>query len=344
MPLAPHFDVAEAKAIAAIAANLEGPTPPLPMPAIPASWGATPLFDSPLIGTAANKWQLWANPTANQYAVVIRGTIDTSGSIFEDLLAVMIPATGTLPLGSVSLPYNLAHSEKAGVHLGFFLGAAVLLFDGVSGILQQLNGLPDGAEILISGHSQGAAIATLCRSFLEYSNVLAAKGFTYKTYVIAQPKPGNDHYGWDFEEIVRATDSGFRIGNSLDWVPQVPLTLQLLASLNDPNPLDALTGQALFKLLSSGVETLQAHLTEVHLAKHLPQIQALEQILKAQNLQTTAPSTTGNAIQVLPTLNFVNCGTPVTLPGTPGGNPANPNDYFWQHHAAMYYNLLSAAP
>jgi hypothetical protein len=44
------FNLAEAKAMIAIAANLEGETPPLPLPGIPSEWGAKPVFDSPVMG------------------------------------------------------------------------------------------------------------------------------------------------------------------------------------------------------------------------------------------------------------------------------------------------------
>ncbi len=236
------FDLTEAKAMIAIAANLEGPTPPLKMPAIPANWGSQPIFDSPIMGAYDNKWQLWASQSTNQYAVVIRGTVSKVGSIWEDLMAVMIPATGALPIGSVSLSYKLADDPKADVHLGFALGMAILMFDGANGIITQLQQhVPAGAEIFIAGHSQGAAIATLCRSFLEYSDILTAKRYIYKTYLYAQPKPGNSHFGRDFERIVSNCATGFCITNTQDWVPQVPLTLQGLIGLNTPNPLSVIT-------------------------------------------------------------------------------------------------------
>jgi Lipase (class 3) len=340
MPFAAQFNPTEAKELIAIIAALEGATPPLPLPAIPASWGTAPLFDSPVLGAWDNKWQLWKN-TSNQFALVIRGTVDTTGSIFEDLMAVMIPATGTLPVGSVSLPYKLAENPQAAVHFGFLLGMGVLLFDANFGILAKLDGLPAGAEVFVAGHSQGAAIATLCRSFLEYSNLMAAKKFSYKSYVYAQPKPGNDHYGREFERLASNPGTGFTITNSQDWVPQVPLTLQLVKSLNDPNPLDFLTGGFVFKLLAEGMETLRSHLMEVHLAKHVPQMKALEDVLKKQNFHAVSAST-GISLEtvVKPTLNFINCGSAISLSGTPGTNPNDPKDFFWQHHAAMYHKLL----
>lgn len=334
------FDISEAKQLIALAANLEGATPPLDLPAIPVSWGAAPIFSSPEMGAYSNKWQLWQDPGSNRYALVIRGTIDTTGSIFEDLMAVMIPAAGSMPLASVSLPYRLAEDTKAAVHLGFFLGMGVILFDGTSGVLRKLQDLPAGSQIFIAGHSQGAAIATLVRSFLQYSDLLRPKSFSFKTYLFAQPKPGNDHFAWDFESIACDPPMAFRIANSQDWVPQVPATFQLLRGINEPNPLDYVTGGVLFKFFADGIDTLRQHLTEVHLAKHLVQIKALDEILKNQGLQPVAPIGSA-AIQIEQTLNFVNCGAPMTVVGEAGQNPSDPKDFFWQHHASMYFDLLS---
>jgi hypothetical protein len=123
-------------------------------------------------------------------------------------------------------------------------------------------------------------------------------------------------------------------------VPQVPLTLQLLGGLNEPNPLSVLPGAIEVKIIEHGIEALRDHLISVHLAKHQVQFQHLEQILKTQTLQPTKAAILGTVPPILPTLNFVNCGSAITLPGTPGVNPQNPRDFFWQHHAATYYQLL----
>ena len=336
MPPNPHFDPVEAKALIAMSAKLAGPKG-LPEPPLPSSWDL--VFSSPVMGPFDNMWQLWKS--TDQYAVLIRGTVIKTGSIIEDLMAVMIPAQGDLPAGSVALPYRLAADPKAGVHLGFALGMAILLCDGANGILAKLGTLvPDGASLLIAGHSQGAALATLCRSFLHYSPILAEKQLRYKTYLYAQPKPGNDHYGWDFESLACNPDLCFRLTNPQDWVPQVPLTIQLLGSLNEPNPLSTFPRAIEAKIIEHGIEALREHLIGVHLAKHQAQFQQLEQVLKAQTLQPTKPAALGTSPPILPTLNFVNCGSPITLPGTPGVNPSDPKDFLWQHHAAMYYKLL----
>ncbi len=334
----PHFDLTEARNLIAFAAQLEGPTPPLAPPPIPADWSV--VFTSPELGAFDNKWQLWKNSQANEYAVVIRGTVDKPGSVILDLMSVMIPASGILPVGSVALPYKLAEDPKAAVHLGFVLGLCILLHDATNGILAQLRGLPPGANLFIAGHSQGASIATLCRSFLQYSPLLADKNFSYKTYLYAQAKPGNDHYGRDFERVTGNRDSGFSVTNSQDWVPQVPLTIQMLGSMNEPNPLDYITNNVVFEMLSKSMEAMHGHIATEHIRKHLPQFAILEQVLKNQNFQAVGVSPALASIEIRPTLNFVGCGTPIILAGTPGTNPTEPKDFFWQHHAAMYFDLL----
>jgi hypothetical protein len=53
-----------------------------------------------------------------------------------------------------------------------------------------------------------------------------------------------------------------------------------------------------------------------------------------------ATGATGTNLTIVPTLNFVGCGSAISLQGTPGGNPDDPTDGWWQHHAALYYQLL----
>ena len=93
-------------------------------------------------------------------------------------------------------------------------------------------------------------------------------------------------------------------------------------------------------MLSKSMEALHGHVASSHLAKHVPQFALLEQVLKKQNFTAVGVSPASARIEIRSTLNFVVCGTPIILAGTPGTNPDDPKDFFWQHHAAMYYNLL----
>jgi hypothetical protein len=124
-------------------------------------------------------------------------------------------------------------------------------------------------------------------------------------------------------------------------VPQVPFTFELPGDVNTPNPLSVLT-QAQLQLGTVGddVAALQTRLAAAQLASFQPEITALGQLASRQQLVATAPAPSGSTIAIAKTLNFVGCGWEVALQGTPGTNPDDPSDGFWQHHAAMYYDLL----
>jgi hypothetical protein len=345
MTFTPGFNSTEAESLIALLANLEGaPPPPLVAPPIPPNW--TLIYDSPVIGVFDNKWQLYqyTENQVTQYAILIRGTVDSAGSIIDDLLAVMIPASGSITVDSITLSYQLAADPLAGVHLGFALAALILLYDPVSGILVQLlkNNVPIDSDVFVAGHSQGAAIATIIRSYLNYSLFQKAASYNYKTYLFSQPKPGNDHYGNDYEFVASQSGLGFTLANTQDWVWQVPFTFELPGDLNTPNPLSVLSLSHLSLDLVEGIlHRLKEHVAIAQIAKHTPQAQTLADALKGQNLPETAPATVSWNIPILHTFNFMNCGAPIILQGVPGSNPCKSDDFFWQHHAAMYYDLLA---
>jgi Lipase (class 3) len=206
-------------------------------PSQPPGWNK--IFDSPDIGPFTEKWQLWQNASGS-YAIVLRGTVLDAGSILEDLISFLVPAIGRVTVGPIQIDYSFAASSEASVHFGFALGTLLLLKDPKDGILVQLaSRVPAGSQIYITGHSQGAAMATLLRSYLAYAfDAPTNKNYSYKTYVYAQPKPGNDHYAEDFENTFCNSGLAFRVTNSLDWVPQVPFTIESPHDINTPNPDD----------------------------------------------------------------------------------------------------------
>ncbi|HET7505714.1 MAG TPA: hypothetical protein VFK02_32060, partial [Kofleriaceae bacterium] len=319
----------------------------LPPPPIPTNW--TMVYDSQSFGPFDNRWQLWKDGSGTgNYAAVIRGTTSQTGSIVEDLLAVMVPATGSVTLDDVTLSYQLAADPLAGVHVGFALGTLITLFDPAGILLNLAANVPTGSGVFIAGHSQGAAMATLCRSFLHYSSLLPGAGFnySYKSYVFAQPKPGNDHYGDDYEAIAGNLGTGFTVNNSQDWVPQVPFTFELYGDLNVPNVISVLGSSPVPGLaaIQDSVASYRHHQTQAALTRQAPAFKHLAAAVKHNRFANTAPApaTTGTNIALLPTLNFVGCGAAIALQGTPGTNPDNPKDGWWQHHAAMYYQLLQS--
>jgi len=341
MAFTPGFNPTEAKTLIAISAALELDNP---APVIPANWQLD--FDSPELGPFENKYQLWKNTEVpGQYAIVIRGTVDQTGSIVEDLLSVMIPGSGSLTLGPTQLSYTLAKEPNAGVHLGFTLGLCFLLFDGLSGIVAQLYArMGQVKELFVAGHSQGAAVATLCRSFFEYAPVAQPLGLSLKTYVFAQPKPGNDHYAYDFETIAGNGTLAFQVTNSLDWVPQVPLTLEWLDDLNQPNPISNLLANDLALADLANVRArIRAEATARQLTKLAPHLGTLGAVLTQQAIQPVEAAVTGAeaSLHILPSLYFFNAGARILLTGGPCPTPDCDGGWY-QHHATTYYNLLQA--
>lgn len=371
MTFTPGFNSQEALPLLAMLAQLEEDPQsvfPLTMPPFPTGW--TVIFDSGSFGPFDNRWQLVSNTQTGQHAVLIRGTVDEAGSIIDDLLSVMIPANSQLGLQlgdtSLTLKYQLAaaNNTNAGVHLGFTLAMLILLYDPEKGILWKLlENVPQGANVFVAGHSQGAAIATLLRSCLSYLTLLdtvqLGSFYNYKTYVFAQPKPGNDLYGIDYDAVSSDSGLGFTVTNSQDWVPQVPFTLELLSDINTPNPISVeLGGHLLTTVALKGigleVNKLREGIAVAQVSKHLPKLGALASIFQDSRFQQKVlgtPVPQGLSFTdfapilptILPTLNFAGCGSAYGLLGTPGVNPCNSKDFFWQHHAAMYYALLSGA-
>lgn len=372
MTFIPGFQSSEAEPLLSMLASLQGgldikPLPVVPFP--PPNW--TIKFDSQSVGPFDNRWQLALNSQSGQWAVLVRGTVAETGSIIDDLLSVMIPANSQIGFQldgtPVTLNYQLAASNNAnaGIHLGFTLAMFILMYDPDAGILWKLlEMVPPGSDVFIAGHSQGAAIATLARSYLNYLDFLDLTRFgslyNYKSYVFAQPKPGNDLYGIDYDVIAGNSGLGFTVNNSQDWVPQAPLTIELLGDFNVPNPISVeLGGHLLTGLALKAVESAANHLHEgiavVQVSKHLPKMTALAGIFKDPKFQQKVlgkpvspelPLASFSPVlpPILRTLNFTGCGPAYGLLGSPGVNPCSASDFFWQHHAAMYYALLQGTP
>lgn len=340
MPFKPGFDRSEALDLLNFCAIIETDvTPPIPTDP-PTGWALA--FTSPVIGPFDNLWQLWQRAADGAFAVVVRGTTMNAGSILEDVIALMIKGKGTLQLGAIKFDYQFAADPLADVHVGFALGALLLLKDPANGILSQLakKGVGAGSKVYVTGHSQGAAVATLIRSYLAYAPD-APGHVDYKTYVYAQPKPGNDHYAEDFENRFCDTDFAFRVTNSLDWVPQVPFTIEFISDINTPNPLSVLGAISLPLALLQGAVNQFIVVARAHAQSQLQS--AAASVAKLGAVSTSGSPLGADQIDapLVPTLNFVNAGTEIALMGVPcvGDQCKDP---FFEHHPATYYGLLEA--
>jgi hypothetical protein len=340
----PGFNLAEASDLLYLCAQLYGRPSDSPQPSVPKpdDFNWTLIFPSPELSPLGEKWQLWKNNSlASTYAIIVRGTGKPPGSVLEDFLSLLAPATGAVTIGPVTIPYKFAADAKASVHVGFALGTLLLLKAPVNGILTQLRAtVPPGSNIYIAGHSQGAGVAPLLRSYLYYGANRPTNEYFYKTYAFAQPKPGNDHYATDFESLFCNTGLAFRLTNSLDPVPQLPFTIEVPSDLN------------IFPLNQTGVDSsilttlnaLQSQASKAIVPKVTADLQgtALALAQTANPAAANAPFT----IPIVRSLYFVGVATEIAVIGTPcipnQCNPQNANDRLWQHHAATYYTLMQA--
>lgn len=177
------------------------------------------IYQSEAIGMD-NKWQLLEGPG---YAVInIRGSTTDPLSWMTNLYSAMIPANGsiTLPNGRI-VDYYLSDNPLANVHSGWTLAMAFLSEDIVSKIKEQNE--KGVYYFIITGHSQGAAIAQLMRSYLENlpPDILDKKN-KFKTYVFASPKPANTYFAQNYSNYYK--NSSFIINNPKDPVTNLPMS------------------------------------------------------------------------------------------------------------------------
>jgi hypothetical protein len=318
------------------------------------------------LGPWDNAWKLWqSNAEQNTYAVVIRGTVGKQSSAIEDVITTSVAGPTRLqawPDGY--LDFTLAEAPGAETHLGFTYGLAVLMFAKDKGILAKLALVPAGSHIYIAGHSQGAAIATLVHAFLHYAindpadrYGLAQQRYALKSYFFAQPKPGNRQFGMDFARIASSQGTSFTVNNTLDWVTQVPLTVEFLdepivSLLTELNETAKAQGKlAEFATLKVAIDAAQ-HV--VNLAKEARTAfaavaggRSIEDLQQATDLLDRRWITAGNAGQTASnSVNYVSVGNLVPLLGDNPCKPLTPDgpvgDPMCQHHIPTYRALMEA--
>jgi hypothetical protein len=125
-------------------------------------------------------------------------------------------------------------------------------------------------------------------------------------------------------------------------VPQVPFTIEVVNDINTPNVLSALTDPKLAAIIAAVkpfFDAVRNYVTEHSKQRLQPKVALLA--------QRVAPATAGPAmiagfdVTVLPSLNFVNAGTEISLIGAPCVDEQC-QDGFFEHHATSYYNLMQA--
>lgn len=343
----PGFKLDEAKSLVDLSINLNEPDGSKEAQGWELVFDGTHDPDAPAakgVGPYENAWRLWQKQgEANTYAIAIRGTIESKASIKEDLLATTLDANSVqLNLGqNQTLQFRLANTGSAETHLGFSYGVAVLMFHKKVGILQAIKNLPAGSKLYITGHSQGAALATLAHSFLYYAireNRYGLPAFSLKSYVFAQPKPGNWQYAMDFAKIAGNQGFSYTINNVLDWVPQTPISIEFVDEPSKDIAAEYMKGLSSGKraIVQVGINRLQDVRGKIAAAVK----EGVEKKIQgyAANLdyvQTGQGADSGKAHSI----NYTAAGNIISVSGADDSSIVS-DGVFTQHHATNYKKLL----
>ena len=170
-----------------------------------------------------NKFEVYKNK--NIGIINYRGSTDKMISWVENCYSAMIPATGKIVIDEKEHNYAFASQEDAAVHAGYGL-TVVILAEQIKEQIKALN--KKGIyHIIITGHSQGGALATMTRAYLEnLPKRELSKRNTYKTYAYAQPMSGNKEFAEEYNARFSKEGTSYSIINDKDPVPYMPFNYE----------------------------------------------------------------------------------------------------------------------
>ncbi len=291
-------------------------------------------------GPYQNAWTLHkgVGKFAGAYVIAIRGTVFSNGpSAMQDFILNPVHADQFL-----SPSVRFAQDPKAAIHSGFAHGTFAMLLDEKYGIVPVVSDkVPQGSRIFITGHSQGAALATLVHAFFHFAQAddnrsdvfkLCERNYPLKSYAFAQPKPGDALFAADFARHTQQDDSAIVINNVLDPVPQVPLTTQVVGDVMDYLPSRSLWIKCLYTVVGGLAFLVRCvgWLAEISVRRHASDYGNYYKHDDGLQMDHKLDKSAG-------TLNFTAAGHVLTLIGT----PVETEELFIQHHAYIYRQLLS---
>ncbi len=189
------------------------------------------LYHSPDMGLD-NQYDVWLREDG-LVVLSIRGSVGRKASWLENFYAAMLPAKGELQLSdTLNFKYTFAELEGAKVHAGWTIGMAFL---GPHMLEKVLDLHTEGyRDFVIIGHSQGGALATLTGAYFHHHPDFP-QDIRLKTYASASPKVGNTQFAYDYNAA--HYNWSFRVVNTEDWVPQMPISVQYLKDFGDKDPI-----------------------------------------------------------------------------------------------------------
>jgi hypothetical protein len=304
-------------------------------------------------------WTLWRNADAakrggNVYALAFRGTIFAyRPSVVEDALVTSVAGRHglELPKGRF-LNVTFATLPRAEVHEGFAYGIFGQLFDRDFGALARIQAeVPVGSTLIITGHSQGAALATLAHAFLFYAAQegrfgIAERRLALRSYVFAQPKPGNAQFSQDFAGICGAGAASFTFNNTIDPVPMLPPTHGFLFGAFEDVPRVKNPGWEAVRIINNAANSISRELGRLQEDSTATKISKLQKksddgLYLADQLRTVPNAKPAAAVSQ----NYASAGNVIPLVGLHNGyeyygDAADADDVFMQHHATTYRRLL----
>jgi len=152
-----------------------------------------------------------------------RGSTANKFSWLANMYSEMLPAEGEIKVKDVTFNYKMGKDTSSSIHSGYALALAFLHQD----ILTQIKNLNDQGiyNILITGHSQGGALAVLTRAYLKYvsPSELNPKN-NFKVYAFAMPMVGNRSFAREYNRNFSTPEMSFGLINPEDLVPSMPLS------------------------------------------------------------------------------------------------------------------------
>ncbi|HET6244529.1 MAG: hypothetical protein H0V01_09825 [Bacteroidetes bacterium] len=179
-----------------------------------------------------NKYQVYQK--GNVGIINLRGSTAKKISWLENINSAMIPAKGVIKVSGENFDYCFAQDTNAAVHAGYALGIAFLAKDILYQIrIMNIEGINN---FIITGHSQGGALASLLRAYLE--NLPAdqmSKGNKFKNYSFAAPMIGNKWFSREYNSKFCDANTSFNVAIKSDPIPSFPLSYNDTASFFKDN-------------------------------------------------------------------------------------------------------------